>query len=111
MSHQCGIDLEHVNEHCVVRLHGEVDLSNAGDVERQLVDAARGIDALVVDLADVGYIDSSGFGMLERLAHQVTLRIVVPNTAVVARAFSVTGLDQVVPVYATVELALKDGAS
>jgi anti-anti-sigma factor len=111
MSHQCGIETEKVGADCVVRLHGEIDLSNAQDAERQLVDAARGVDALVVDLADVGYIDSSGFGMLERLAHQVPLRIVVPDTAVVARAFSVTGIDQIVAVYPNVDAALKEGAS
>jgi anti-anti-sigma factor len=106
MSQQCGIDVERVDESCVARLHGEIDLSNAADVERQLVDAGRGIDALVVDLANVGYIDSSGFGMLERLAHQVKLRVVVPTTAVVARAFSVTGLDQVVAVFPDTAAAL-----
>jgi anti-anti-sigma factor len=106
MSHQCGIDVERVAGNCVARLHGEIDLSNVPDVERQLVDAGRGNTALVIDLADVGYIDSSGFGMLERLAHQVTLRVVVPTTAVVARAFAVTGLDQVVAVYPDTPTAL-----
>ena len=44
--------------------------------------------------------------MLERLAHQVKLRVVVPTTAVVARAFSVTGLDQVVAVFPDTAAAL-----
>ena len=111
MSHQCGIDVERVDGSCVVRLRGEIDLSNAADVEAQLLDAARGITALVVDLAEVGYIDSSGFGMLERIAHHAPLRIVVPSTAVVARAFAVTGIDQIVAVYPSVERALNGHAS
>ncbi len=111
MSHQCGIEVEHVADNCVVHLHGEVDLSNAAEVERELVDTARGVVTLVVDLGDVGYIDSSGFGMFERLSHQVALRVVVPDTAVVARAFKVTGLDQVVAVYPSIDNALKEGAS
>ncbi len=111
MSHQCGIELERVAGNGVVRLHGEIDLSNVHDVEQQLVDASHEVGTLVVDLADVGYIDSSGFGMLERLAYQATLRIVVPETAVVARAFAVTGLNQVVHVYPNVDAALKEGAS
>jgi anti-sigma B factor antagonist len=106
MLNQCTIDVERIDDACVVRLRGEVDLSNASEIEQRLVDAGRNTHALVVDLGEVGYMDSSGFGMLERLAHHVALRVVVPPTAVVYRALAVTGLEQLVAVFPTVPAAL-----
>jgi anti-anti-sigma factor len=106
MSNQYIIDIREVDDACVVRLRGEVDLSNAAEVEQHVMGAGRDSPTLVVDLTDVGYIDSSGFGMLERLAHHIDLRVVVPRTAVVHRAFAVTGLDQLVAVFPDLPAAL-----
>jgi anti-sigma B factor antagonist len=48
-----------------VALRGELDLVGAVGVDRELGDAmARGVDALVVHLDDVTYIDSSGLRAL-----------------------------------------------
>jgi len=111
MLNQCTIDVERIDDASVVRLRGEVDLSNASEIEQRLVDVGRDTHRLVVDLGEVGYMDSSGFGMLERLAHQVALRVVVPRTAVVHRALAVTGLEQLVAVFPSVPSALAADAS
>ncbi len=44
--------------------------------------------------------------MLERLSRTTDLRVAVPPTAVVHRAFAVTGLGKVVPVFPGVREAL-----
>ena len=55
----------------LVAVHGEVDVSNAGEL-RAGVDAA--LDAkpgkLEVDLSDVAYIDSTGIGVLVGASHR-----------------------------------------
>lgn len=48
----------------VVVLSGEVDLSWSQQVRRAVLDALAGADSVAVDLAQVGYIDSSGIAAL-----------------------------------------------
>lgn len=97
----------------VFTLRGELDfdsmvqLYEAGDEE-----LARGPGAgpVVADCARLTFCDSSGIGGLLRLFQQLAaqeraLRLAaVPPS--VARQFSVTGLDQVFPVYADADQAL-----
>ena len=48
----------------VVEVHGEIDLSTAPQLRHTIQDALRGGWAVAVDLADVGYMDSTGVGVL-----------------------------------------------
>ena len=102
----CTVEVAEVRDVTVVRLVGELDLSNVPAIEtnlqRVLGDRARA----VVDLTALDYVDSSGLGMLERLARRLTLRLVVPEGAIIARTLRVTGLDQLVPVFTSADAAL-----
>jgi anti-sigma B factor antagonist len=74
---------------------GEVDASSCAQLARQLV--ARPGSRLVVDLAQVVFLDSSGLGTLH-VARQKLLRdggdlVVTRPTAFVLRVFEITGLD------------------
>jgi len=51
----------------VGRLEGEVDLSNAAALEARILAALRGAPALVLDLADVTYLDSAALALLSRV--------------------------------------------
>ena len=51
----------------VGRLEGEVDLSNAAALEARILAALRGASALVLDLADVTYLDSAALALLSRV--------------------------------------------
>lgn len=55
----------------VVKVEGEVDVSNAGEL-REKLDQALATDAktIVVDLSQVPYIDSTGIGVLVGTAHR-----------------------------------------
>jgi anti-anti-sigma factor len=92
----------------VAALHGEIDLSNAAEIEGRLARSAPVDAPLIVDTSSLTYIDSSGFGMLERLSRKAQLRVVVPLDATVHRAFAVTALEQIFPVFETVAAALRD---
>jgi anti-anti-sigma factor len=51
----------------VGRLEGEVDLSNAAAIEARILAALCDAPALVLDLADVTYLDSAGLALLSRV--------------------------------------------
>jgi anti-sigma B factor antagonist len=107
MNPSFSLDVSRSGEVSVARLAGDVDLANVGEIEARLADGAGGTGAMVIDLGRVSYMDSTGFGMLERLSAARPLQVVLPPGALVHRAFAVTGLAQLVPVFDTVEDALK----
>jgi len=110
MTPLCSVEVARVGTSAVVTLRGEVDLSNVADVEAQVVECTNGdTHALVIDLTHLGYIDSSGFGMLERVSRKTQLRLAIAPTAVIHRALVVTGLAQLVPMFPTVDEALAAG--
>jgi anti-anti-sigma factor len=88
----------------VVVLAGELDLTNAAEVERRLEQAAtdRGI---VVDLNGVTFLDSAALHMLFRVARRPgpPLGIVLEPTALVARTLRIVGLHEVAAIRPTVE--------
>ena len=59
----------------VARLSGEIDLSNAEAVRLQIEESVhnRAI-GLIIDLTHVGYLDSSGLGLLFDLARRLERR-------------------------------------
>jgi anti-sigma B factor antagonist len=96
----------------VARLSGEIDASNVeviGERLRSMV-SNRSL-VLVVDLCEITYVDSAGINLLfllgeEMRGHQQRLALVVREGSPIARMFSLTGLDQVVPTHPTLQGAL-----
>jgi anti-sigma B factor antagonist len=95
----------------VVRVAAEIDVATAPALDtamQEQVDA--GHDVLVLDLAGVTFLDSSGLGLF--VAHHKTLRrrggsVRLANASSrVLKVLTVTGLDQVFPVYPSVQAAL-----
>jgi anti-anti-sigma factor len=92
-----------VNGTAVVRVVGEIDLSNAGQVRDALGAAIPDLPRVVVDLSGTEYLDSAGIAMLFRLAERLSynrqeLQLVVPADAPIRAVLRLTKLDQVVPV-------------
>ena len=103
-----GID--HVGGGTVVRLAGELDLYNAGDVRQALLAAwEEEPERLVVDLAEVSFLDSTVLGVLvearSRVADRSTFMLAAPGTET-RRALDLSGLDKHFVVHDTVEQAL-----
>ena len=95
----------------VVSLTGELDLYNAEEVRGALLDACAGEpDALVVDLAEVRFIDSTALGVLiearSKLADRNGFRLAAPGLET-RRALEVSGLDRHFLVHDTVAEALE----
>jgi anti-sigma B factor antagonist/stage II sporulation protein AA (anti-sigma F factor antagonist) len=97
---------------CLVRVHGEIDLSNAHEVSSE-IGVAMGQEArrLVVDLSDITYLDSAGVALLLRLAERLRsrrreLHLVAPRGSPVRRVLDFTGLPRVIPLESRLEDAL-----
>ena len=94
----------------IVRLRGELDVYNAGLLREALLEGAgRGASRLVVDLAEVTFVDSTVLGVLVEARTHVPDRraflLAAPGFEV-RRALEVSGLDRHFEVHDTVESAL-----
>ncbi len=95
----------------VVALAGELDLYNAEEVRGALLEAcADEPEVLVVDLADVRFIDSTALGVLieacSKMADRNGFRLAAPGLET-RRALEVSGLDRHFIVHDTVAEALE----
>jgi anti-anti-sigma factor len=90
------------------RITGEIDLSNASELEETIVDAVPNTAlGMVVDLSGVEYLDSAGVRMLMHLVErfrwrQQVMRAAAPDGSRVRGVLSMAGADGVIPVDATV---------
>jgi anti-sigma B factor antagonist len=97
----------------VLEVHGDLDLATAPQLRdglQRLVDA--GDRQVVVDLAGVGFMDSSGLGVLvvmfkalREVGGRLCLAAVQPAVLSVLR---ITSVDRVIDVYDTVQAAEAD---
>lgn len=74
----------------VVQVRGEIDVTNAARLHEALTVPAS--PALIVDLSSVGYFDSAGFAVLDRLLDQAAVAVVAPPGSVVRTAMSLLNL-------------------
>lgn len=97
----------------VVGIEGDIDLSNAHEV-RSALESATGPDAtgLVVDLSQVGYLDSSGVAVLVGVARDLGVRrqrlvVVAPADSAVRRVLEIVQIDQAAGLHAALPEALR----
>ena len=99
--------LEGDGEVLTARITGEIDLSNASELEETIVDAVPNTAlGMVVDLSGVEYLDSAGVRMLVHLVErfrwrQQVMRAAAPDGSRVRGVLLMAGADGVIPVDAT----------
>ena len=86
-----------------VHVAGEIDLASVGDLVDAVTKAVPPGGHVVLDLTDVGFIDSAGISGLNRcrrtvLGLEASLQLVVTRDGDVARLLGWTGLDRVLDV-------------
>src|SRR5689334_6161538 len=95
----------------VIDVQGEIDMYTAPRLRELLIDlVSTGSCQLVVDLDKVGFLDSTGLGVLvgglRRVrAHDGSLDLVCTQQRIL-RIFRVTGLTEVFGIYETVDQAI-----
>lgn len=96
----------------IVRIVGEIDISNAADVERELRAAGRRDGrGLVIDLSEVQFLDSAWLHLATRVSADLRGRgrdlcLVVPPEAKVRRTLVLAGMTSVAPIADTEEDAV-----
>ncbi|MCU1677986.1 MAG: Anti-sigma factor antagonist, partial [Frankiales bacterium] len=91
------------DEYVVVAVDGDVDISSSPAFRRALEDArAVGAATVVVDLAAVGFMDSTGFGQLVWLASGPGAPAVIAANCrpIVRNALRLMGMDRVLTIHA-----------
>jgi anti-anti-sigma factor len=100
-----------VGEVAVVELAGELDLTNAPDLERRLERLAADARGLVIDLNRVGFLDSAALHVLFRIGGSMddqgrAFGIVLAPSAPVAKAVELVQLSEAAHVGPTLENVL-----
>ena len=93
------ISSEITDEKAIIRIEGEVDVSNVSELrdalDTALADGAKEVEA---DFAEVAYIDSTGIGVLVGAAHRAqesgSVLVVANPQKNVERVFSLLGVDK-----------------
>ncbi len=57
----------------------------------------------MLDLSAAQYLDSAGIAMLDMLRRATSLRLVLSPESIVTRALTVTGFDQLIPIFPSME--------
>jgi anti-anti-sigma factor len=112
MNDLASLTIDERDDVVIGALSGEVDLSNATDLERTISEAvpnsARG---LVLDLSALSYVDSSGIRLLLSLAGSLRWRgqeliLAVPEGSSCRRVFTLAGIGDSVPLEPNTETAV-----
>lgn len=104
---ELDIRSERDNDVCTIALEGEVDVYTAPRLKEELVSVIEGgCPNVVVDMEKVGFIDSSGLGVLVSALRRArerdgVVRIVCTRDNIL-KIFRITGLDKVFPIFSDV---------
>ncbi|WP_214405694.1 STAS domain-containing protein [Pseudonocardia lacus] len=112
-------------ETVVVGVSGELDLHSAPRLMEAVDEAMQRTELVVIDLTEVDFLGSSGLGVLANLATRATvptshrqggprppadLRVVAPpDQRAVTRPWEAMSLQQILPLYPTVDDAIEGG--
>lgn len=104
---ELDIQIDREQSVCTMTLVGEVDVYTAPRVKEELVSAIEdGCVNVIVDMQEVGFIDSSGLGVLvsglRRARERDGAVRVVCTRDNILKIFRITGLDKVFPIFADV---------
>jgi anti-sigma B factor antagonist len=109
--HEMALDLDETEHdgHAVVVVRGEVDLATSPQLRETLAVLVERSRSVVVDLDQVGFIDSTGIGVLvggvkRARSHGGDLSLVCTQRRIL-KVLEITGLTQVFSVFESVDAA------
>ena len=106
-----GVQVRWMGEQAVVTMPAEIDAVNAVAVRQAvLAEASHGAAVLIIDMSTTTFCDSAGVQVIIDTYHRAAAshtRLLLVVTAV-RRIFTLVGVDQLIPIYPTLEAALAD---
>ncbi|MGH2452153.1 MAG: STAS domain-containing protein [bacterium] len=112
MTTEGRFDIEYARGIPIVRVTGEVDLTNVQELDAALDRASRADQGtVVVAMAETSYFDSKGVRALLQAAERLSvtrqqLVVVAPAGAIARRILEIAGAAEALPLFETVEAAL-----
>jgi len=100
-----------VGQHAVIAMPAEIDVANTDEIRQELLPAVSlGAAVLVIDMSETTFCDSAGVQAIiaahkQAAATGTQLRLVAPG---VRRILTLVGIDQLVPLYPTLQAALTE---
>lgn len=110
---ELGLEVREVGSRSVVQVRGEIDVYTAPKLRERLIElVSEGSHHIVVDLEGVGFLDSTGLGVLvgalKRVkSHDGSLSLVCTQDKIL-KIFEITGLDLVFPIYGSEKEATQE---
>jgi anti-anti-sigma factor len=108
------IDCTQIGGKVVLHVAGRMDAESAAHFEGQCESCiSEGMTSLVVDLGDLSYVSSMGLrsfvGIARKLKNKGGDLRICRMTGLVRQVFEITRLNQIFPIYESVESALMGG--
>jgi anti-sigma B factor antagonist len=106
-----AVRVEQDPEVVVIRIAGELDLSNVRDLRHDILERVENSAlGVVVDLSEVAYLDSAGVQLLGDLAQRLEWRgqrlaVAAASDSRAARVLGMAGADALFPLESAVEAA------
>jgi anti-anti-sigma factor len=93
---------ETVADSATLTLAGEIELSNADDLEREIATVTEGMRLVTIDLSRVTYMDSRGVRIVHQLSRRLTasgaeLKVLAPSQTFAGGVLRLTGLSELAP--------------
>ena len=105
-----GIEAAPGDGHVVVAVRGDVDIATAPTLRERLQEAVEQHAAVVVDLVGVGFMDSTGLGVLVASYNRARARggqlVVARPQRIVKNALKLVQVDTVIDVYDSLDDAV-----
>ena len=107
-----GLEIEERDDVVIAHVTGELDIAEASVTGDEITEAVpSSAHGLVLDLLELGFIDSSGIAMLFQLVRHVSarrqeLRVVAKPGGPVARVLEIVEFESAAPVLADLDEAI-----
>jgi anti-sigma B factor antagonist len=115
MEQELTIEVRQERDLAIVTAVGEIDIATVAQLRERLFELADSGQPVIVDLGEVGLVDSAGLGALVGAARRAAAHggnlLVVSARPQIRQLFRVTGLDGQVPLIPTMDEALDFAAS
>jgi anti-sigma B factor antagonist len=97
MADPARLESDHEDGRVVIRLSGEIDLTNVGRLEEQIEGAIADARDVVIDLTEVHFLDSGGLRLLSRVStaaadHNQSFVVVAPPDSIARSVIDIAGM-------------------
>jgi anti-sigma B factor antagonist len=99
------VSIDARDEVTVLFLDGEVDALSVGELDSALHKSAQRRMPVIIDVSNLGYIDSSAFRVIYQISEHIATSIVVAPGSVLSRTIRLAGIGSRIPISPDIDAA------